>query len=236
MELDQQLITYLRQRYEAGNDLNTIQQVLERSGYSEQAITAALQAVTLVKPDPLPSASSYLTTMRQLFFSPEKFLADERPHPSSYTYAKTLILTIPLNLLLLLLVDFYTSTSSRTGIFMRLLLYLGALLGGYVMVTLAFLFLLLFIHLLVFLLGGRSGLRETYRSFLYAASPSAAVLWLPGVNLFTLLYSLLLFYEIIRVHHKMSIKHAFWVTTLSVLLISSFLGTVLYSLSQIIAL
>ena len=148
--------------------------------------------------------STYFSYISKILFSPRTFFKNvvvkERDFSDSfYYYALLLPLTVFLGgFLNYLLTPYYLSLfSSLTGIsfpsipLSSLLTFINMITGYIFGLALVFLSSLV-LHGYLYLLGAREDFSKAMQVYVYSRTPSLLLGWIPGVNLFTWIYSLIL--------------------------------------------
>jgi hypothetical protein len=107
------------------------------------------------------------------------------------------------------------------------LLGIGAFVGIIAVGILAALFIAVWLHIWVYLLGGRKGLTQTLKAVTFGVTPILILGWLPGPNvLLAPLWSLILVILGVKVLHELSQKTAIFAVILAILVPLVLVGVV----------
>jgi hypothetical protein len=90
------------------------------------------------------------------------------------------------------------------GAWMPLLLFLGAIIGGLMLVFIGGAWL----HLWVSVFGGRGGYTQTVKSLMYGATPAMLLGWIPLINIIGAIWAFILQILCIRELHEISTGRA----------------------------
>jgi Yip1 domain len=83
---------------------------------------------------------------------------------------------------------FPVGMSAIFGILFPVVMFLGVLIGG----TILLLLFTAWVHLLVWLAGGRKGIFQTFKALTYGLTPSFLLQWIPFIGFFFNLWSIIL--------------------------------------------
>jgi len=98
------------------------------------------------------------------------------------------------------------------------LLGAGAFVGLIVVGVFAVLYIAVWLHIWVYLMGGRNGLRQTLKAITYGVTPCLILWWLPGPNiLIAPIWSLILVIYGLKGLHELSMKNSIFAIVLAVL-------------------
>jgi hypothetical protein len=91
-----------------------------------------------------------------------------------------------------------------SGAWMPLILFLGAIIGGLLFVFIGGAWL----HLWVYVFGGRGGFTQTVKSLMYGATPAVLLGWIPVISIIGAIWAFILQILCIRELHEISTARA----------------------------
>jgi hypothetical protein len=104
--------------------------------------------------------------------------------------------------------------SAIFGVFFPVVLFFGVLLGG----TIILLLFTVWVHLLVYLAGGRKGIFQTFKALTYGLTPSYLLHWIPLVGIIFDLWSIILMILGIRELQEISSGRALAVMAIAIMI------------------
>lgn len=177
---------------------------------------------------------SIAAKIKGIFLNPVETFQESRDDRQERVLAYFAILLI-INSLLYTIVIYLGNDSFMGGITPSvpggvLLIFIFAFAGSFAISAL----FIMWLHLWVYILGGRKGIIQTAKAFVYGATPELLLGWIPYISIILLVWSFLLGVLGIRELHEISIARAAVAFVIAILIpLLLFLFILLYIISHL---
>ncbi len=93
----------------------------------------------------------------------------------------------------------------------------------------------LFIHIFVYLVGGRNGNAQTIKAVMYAATPGLLLGWIPYINIIAVIWSLVLVVHGIHKFHEITVGRAIIAVLVPVIILLALAAIIVYIVIETLA-